>query len=364
MNRADITRWMETYTPIESDFREYYRTHNHPVTDKTLFHIIQKHHGLDYTVNSAFRNLDAADTLSIPQKANTHPQFPDMIWLQKTQDISIRKHPRYFPPMKHTHTFIEIAYVFRGSCTQTFYFNDSGLTEEVTLPESSLCIIPPGLEHAISVFDDSIVINILIRTSTMKRTLTELVAGNHALFDFFIYTLYENSTQNFLLFDTKKSEAIQDFLLGMMLELCEERPYSQKTTHLMLGLLFTYLQRDHSETIRFSKYASSGIGYIPQILSYIHENYQTTSVEDIAEHFYISRAYLSRVFKAFTNCTISQTLRQVRMQNASEYLRNTQLSVQNIADAVGYGDVTFFIRAFKKTYGTTPLQYRKQHQIC
>lgn len=362
MNRADIIRWMESYTPIESDFREYYQLHNQPVTERIFFKILQKHHGLDYTINSAFRNLDAANTPSILENSRMQPQFPDIVWMQKTQDISIRKHPRYFPPLKHTHTFIEIAYVFRGSCKQTFYFNDSDLTEEISLTEGSLCIIPPGLEHAVSVFDDSIVINILIRTSTMKRTLTELVAGNHALFDFFIYTLYENSTQNFLLFDTQNSEAIQDFLLGMMLELCEEKAYSQKTTHLMLGLVFTYLQRDYSESIRFSKYASSGIGYIPQVLSYIHENYQTTSVEDIAEHFYISRSYLSRVFKAHTNSTISQTLQQVRLQNACDYLKHTQLSVQNITDAVGYGDVTFFIRAFKKAYGTTPLQYRKQHQ--
>lgn len=363
MNRANIIRWMEDYTPIESDFREYYRTHNYPVTEKTFFQIIQKHHGLDNTVNSAFHNLDAADTPPIPENPNMNTKFSDMVWLQKAQDISIRKHPRYFPPLKHTHTFIEIAYVFRGNCRQTFYFSDSHLTEEITLTEGSLCIIPPGLEHAISVFDDSIVINILIRTSTMKRTLTELIAGNHALFDFFIYTLYENSTQNFLLFDTHNSEAIQSFLLGMMLELCEEKPYSQRTTHLMLGLVFTYLQRDCSDSLRFSKYASSGIGYIPQILSYIHENYRTTSVEDIAEHFYISRSYLSRVFKAHTNSTIIQTLQQVRLQNACDYLENTQMSVQNISDAVGYGDVTFFIRAFKKTYGTTPLQYRKQHQI-
>lgn len=197
----------------------------------------------------------------------------------------------------------------------------------------------------------------------MKHALTNLVVGNHALFDFFSYTLYENTAPNYILFDTAGNDVIKDLILDMMLELCENKNYSQKVTHLMLGLLFTYLQRDHTDTMRFSKGASSGIHYIPQILSYIHENYRTTSVEDISSHFYISRSYLSRIFKAYTNTTVIQALQQIRIQHACDYLQHSQLSVQNISDAVGYNDATFFIRTFKKVMGVTLLQYRKQNQI-
>lgn len=358
MNRSDILKWMTAYSPVEQEFKEYYQLNHHPVSETHFFQILQKHHGLESGVDQVFKNVDA---IVIPSGDNSgdSSEFSDMTWMQKKQDISIRKHPRFLPPLKHSHTFIEISYVFSGSCRQVFYF-DSGLTEEITLTSSMLCIIPPKLEHMIAVYDDSIIINILIKKDVMKQTLTNLVAGNHVLFDFFIYTLYENSVQNFMLFDTKQDEAIEDLLLGMMVELCEDKPYTQNITHLMLGLIFAHLQRDYSDQIQFSRYATSGIDYIPQILSYMKEHYQTTSVEDIAKHFYISHSYLSRIFKQYTNSTVVQALQKIRLQAACDYLINTSLSVQKVAELAGYTDVTFFIRIFKKAFGITPLQYRKE----
>ena len=363
MNRSDIIRWLEDYTPIEAGLQKYYLAHHRAAPESTLFTLIQEYHGLANNINNLFQNIDpTVNQALVSSDGLGHSRFPEQLWMKQNHDISIRKHPRYFPLLKHMHNFIEIAYVYRGSCTQTFYF-DREHTEETTLSTGMLCIIPPELEHIIAVFDDSIVINILIRTSAMKHALPDLVIGNHSLYDFFIYTLYENAAQNYLLFDASSDETISDIIVDMMLELCEDKPYNQKIAHLMLGLFFTYLQRDHSDTIRFSKYAPTGIDYIPQIFSYMQKNYLTTSAEDIAKHFFLSQSYLSRLFKANTNTTIIKALQQIRMKHACDYLENTQLSVQNICEAVGYGDVTFFIRVFKKTFHVTPLQYRKQHQI-
>lgn len=88
---------------------------------------------------------------------------------------------------------------------------------------------------------------------------------------------------------------------------------------------------------------------------------QTTSIEDVAQHFHISHSYLGRIFKQHTRTTPVQMLQEIRLSHACEFLENTQLSVQEIAYKTGYSDVTFFIRIFHKKYGVTPLQYRKQH---
>jgi len=357
MERAELIDWLSTYTSLELELRKHYETYHVPVSPHELHEILQKCGDADKEVGyEQFRNLDAAIK---SQAGYSREQFSDALWMSAAQDISVRKHPRYFPEIKHSHMFIELAFILRGSCKQTFYLDTS---ESVTMQEGMLCIIMPGIEHTVSVFDDSIVINVLIRASTMKHTLTELVADDHALFDFFRHMLYGNNTQNFMIVDTKKSEAIRDLLLGMMIELCEEKLYSQKTTMLMLGLLFTYIQRDYSDSIRFSNHVFEGIGYIPQVLSYIHSNYREATAENIAEHFHLSRPYLSRIFKAYTNTTIVQALQQVRLERAGELLVKTQMSVQAISEAVGYNDATFFIRVFKRTYHTTPLQYRKQRQ--
>lgn len=360
MNRAELIEWLRTYTPFELEFRKLYEIYNTDIPDTEFRRIVDKYGNENNRAGEeSFRNIDAAVPVDGKQMTD---RFSDVLWLGAADNVSVRKHPRFFPENRHSHSFVELAYVVEGQCTQTFFFSGSDKTEKVTMRKGSLCIITPGIEHSIGVFDDSIVINILVRTSTLKRALSDLVAGDHALFEFFNYTLYEEHAQNFMVFDTSGSESISDLIQAIMIELCEEKAYCQKTVFLMLGLLLTYLQRDCSDKIRFSENASSGIGYIPQVLSYIHYNYQEASVESIAEHFHLSRPYLSRLFKEYTGKTIVQVLQQIRLERACELLTETQLPVQNIAENVGYTDVTFFIRMFKKANGATPLQYRKRHQ--
>lgn len=341
--------------------RRYYQINHGPVSEREFYNLFQVADEADgITGHQAFHNLDAA---VLPPSDHIQPLFSDTLWMNTAQDISVRKHPRYMPEIRHSHMFVEMAYVFRGSCTQTFYVRGQDSGEKVDMKEVVLCIITPGVEHTISVFDDSVVINILIRTDTLKRTLTELVVGDHDLFRFFQNTLYGEESSNFMVFDTNQDESIRDIVINIMLELCEEKRYSQKASLLMLGLLFTYLQRDHSSSIRFSEYAPAGIGYIPQVISYMNNNYRTATVESIAEHFHLSRPYLSRIFKAHTNTTVIQALQRIRLEQAGEMLIRTQTPVQDIAEAVGYGDTTFFIRVFKKAYQETPLQYRKNHFV-
>ncbi|MCB5387276.1 AraC family transcriptional regulator [Blautia glucerasea] len=361
MKREDIETWLYFDMPIENELRQYYKKNGSMMSENQFFRIAQKLHGVDLNVSDAFRNIDPS---YIPENVSFAPSsrkngFSDQLWLTKCS-VSIRKHPCYFPELIHEHRFIEIAYVFKGSCRQKIYFENQK-PEQIDLKEGELCILPPGLKHSISVTDESIVVNILIRSEIMQKKLTSLVAGNHILFDFFIYTLYENTLPNYIFFNTEKSDTIRNLIIDMMLELCENRMYSQKVIHLMLGLFFTYLQRDYSHTMRFSGQSGKGICYVPQIIAYMHENYQNTSVEDVVQHFHISKSYLSRIFKQHTKTTPVQMLQEIRLSHGCEFLENTQLSVQEIAYKTGYNDVTFFIRIFHKKYGVTPLQYRKQH---
>lgn len=323
--------------------------------------LLKKYGSLPRSLNEEFQILTEARPVTVPSDYPQDHKFSDSQWFLEDEAISVRKHPRYSPSLYHTHSFIEITYMLKGTCRQSFLYPDNR-TELLTLQEGSICILPPKLEHKVMIFDDSIMINILIRTSIMKNTLADLVAGNHALFSFFLYTLYENTKPNYLLFSTKGDDSIRDLILDMIAESCTEKQYSQKALLLMLGLFFTYLQRDHSEGVQFSRITSAGITCIPQILNYIQQNYRRTSVEDIARHFSVSTSYLGRIFRENTRNTVIETIQQVRIQKACDLLVSSRLPVQNIAEAVGYSDVTYFIRMFKKHRQTTPLQYRRMSQ--
>lgn len=82
----------------------------------------------------------------------------------------------------------------------------------------------------------------------------------------------------------------------------------------------------------------------------------------IAEHLNMSERTLKRHLQA-QGTTFLQILADVRFTEAKKMLQHKQYSIQDIASIVGYEEATNFIRAFKKTFGETPSQYRK-HSVA
>ena len=72
----------------------------------------------------------------------------------------------------------------------------------------------------------------------------------------------------------------------------------------------------------------------------------------------LSASYISRFFKFQTGYTISNYLDNLRLDKAKKLLKETELSLKEILDSIGYVDPTNFIRKFKKSEGLTPMQYR------
>lgn len=73
-------------------------------------------------------------------------------------------------------------------------------------------------------------------------------------------------------------------------------------------------------------------------------------------------AYLSAFIKEQLGETFLNYVLNLRMELATELLRTTDLSQQDIAVRIGYANSGVFLRVFKKKYGITPGTYRKQNQ--
>lgn len=83
------------------------------------------------------------------------------------------------------------------------------------------------------------------------------------------------------------------------------------------------------------------------------------SLNDIAAHFYISRPYLTRIFKSITGFTVTEYLIVCRIRRAKMLLKETNLSITDISAQTGFGNITYFEKVFKKMNDCTPFQYRK-----
>ena len=99
---------------------------------------------------------------------------------------------------------------------------------------------------------------------------------------------------------------------------------------------------------------------IVEIISYIKKEYVNVTLDTLSEAFHLSKPYLSKYIKEKAGMTFQEAVRKERMKRARTLLRETDQTVETVAAEVGYENVEHFNRLFKKHYGLTPMQYRKQ----
>ena len=101
------------------------------------------------------------------------------------------------------------------------------------------------------------------------------------------------------------------------------------------------------------------------ILGYIKDNCCNSelSLTLAAEAFSITPSYLSRFLKESAGVNFVDYLRGRRIEKSMEYLQNTRLSINEIAEKVGYTSGIVYIRNFKKIHGITPSQMRSENVL-
>ena len=97
---------------------------------------------------------------------------------------------------------------------------------------------------------------------------------------------------------------------------------------------------------------------LTEIINYINTNYLTVTLDELADQFHLSKPYLSKYIKDKSGKTFGELVKAVRMKKARTLLKGGDMTVESIAEKVGYQNVEHFNRLFKKKYGMTPVQFR------
>ena len=135
-----------------------------------------------------------------------------------------------------------------------------------------------------------------------------------------------------------------------------------------------YLQPDISEIIRIVNDVSKPIltsfssgpdtmrKEVSCAIAYIANHYsEELSAEILASAVYLTPDYLSRLFKKSTGKSISQYIRQYRMEKAKDALLHTQKKVIEIGIQSGYPNYSYFCQSFREYFGSSPEKYRQEH---
>ena len=100
--------------------------------------------------------------------------------------------------------------------------------------------------------------------------------------------------------------------------------------------------------------------YVMEAMSYIgdHFNDPNITVGTIAQSLGISEGHLSHLFKKETDYTLLNYLTRYRIHKSMELLRDCRRKIYEVAEQVGYKDITYFSATFKKVVGMSPSEYQ------
>ena len=99
---------------------------------------------------------------------------------------------------------------------------------------------------------------------------------------------------------------------------------------------------------------------IVDIMNYLKNHYKDVTLDELAENFNLSKPYLSKYIKENAGITFQEAVKKARMKKARALLKESNQTVESIAASVGYENVEHFNRLFKKSYGMTPVQFRRE----
>ena len=140
----------------------------------------------------------------------------------------------------------------------------------------------------------------------------------------------------------------------------QKKGYDMAIKGLVYGLM-TYISRNYAQRNKFRSIENEMIKKrINEVLEYISCHYAdnlTTAV--LSKKWYLSEYYFCRFFKNATGQSPVNYINRTRIEKAAVLLRETNENITNIAIKVGYDDINYFSRTFKKFMNVSPSEYRK-----
>lgn len=265
--------------------------------------------------------------------------------LRQDFQLSHNRDP-YFRTMEfHAHDFLELYYFLDGSVT--YYIED----QVYDLCPGDLLIIPAGKMHR------------------------PVIANEHAAYERMVLWITPQYLQSI---DSPTGDLQKNLQKVGEHGYCV--PFRGDETVFVTALLkkLLYMQKNDTdpkfcagavELYLWTIFRSYGVidtthrnetQVIPQVIRYITEHFsEPLTLEDIAAEFFVSKSYLNRHFKAYTNSTVYAYIMALRLTHARRMLREGIPAVEAGREC-GFSDYSTFYKAFKTQTGLSPQQFKSR----
>lgn len=252
----------------------------------------------------------------------------------------------------HYHPLYEIYYVINGNLK--IFVNN----KELTLEAGSILFLAPNVNHHVIYEPNNsrnyfVLIFDILSNNSSKSSALEYRAIKQEL-DFICKTQYIVLHN---IFD------LNEILDKIWMETQEQKiGWYTASNFLYHHFFIASIRHIHEKSFKQDK--PPGILNLGLIASkYIHMNYQNKiTIESVAEYLNITPRHVNRVFEALFGTTFSKTLKILRIEYAKNYLCNTNYSLEDIAELVGFASAQTLSENFCKVEGISITKYRSEHQ--
>ena len=265
------------------------------------------------------------------------------------KNIMIRPHTRFIHFPEHTHDYVEFVYMCEGSTSHII----NGTP--ITLKKGELLMLSQHTKQEIHpAGKNDIAVNFIVRPDFFHGVLSFLGNEETPLRRFILSCITGERGAGYLYFKVADVLPVQNLVENLLWLLITNPPNKRGIYQLTMGLLFVELL-ECTDTLEFSYEAES---VIMKVLRYIEDHYRAGSLSEIAGTLHYNHTTLSRLIRKKTGRSFTELLQEKRLSQAAWFLLNTDERVDDIAELVGYANMTHFHKLFTECYGKSPKHYR------
>ena len=360
-----------TYRQIENILEESYQNHR-PMDVVSLYSVLRKSassHPLPFfSTDSAWgscSDTEFRDRMDMIPYVLQKPAFSvgknDVKLISEQAAFSVQanyynlmmhRQYNYLLEQEHTHDYIEMYYVFFGSCKMYI------AGREVTLSEGDYIILAPHCPHRLESYRrENFILDLSVRGTSFENLFRQQLSFDTVLSSFYRKIIYDKADLNYILFHTRGDKEIRTALKNIAMETNLHDIYNEILYTSWANIIFSLLLRKYSEDVETDPPLETDD--FSRILKYISDHYVTVKLDELSRRFNYSKPHICNLIKNNTGRTLTALVNAQKLMRAEMLLKMTDYSVKEITEMIGFTSADYFTRLFYRAHSMTPGKFRR-----
>lgn len=329
MNREELDRYLRKITPREKEILK----------------------------GISLEELHRQDTCRFAKSGQGTYLFEGSLFMAPGEKIVVSRQDRYVEVLPHQHDYIELCYLWSGSCSQTIE------GKKVVTSEGDVCIFDTQAVHSIEAGgENDILVNILMSREFFDAAFLSRMPRQGIVSEFLAESVTRSrKKKHYLYFKTHGNNRVGEIMEQIISEYYTGDIGMEEVMESYVIILFTELLRTWRDETKKQASVAKEV-QILELLSYIEKNYETCTLPEMGKAFGMHGNYLTALLKEKTGRSFVEHVQEQRLKKARMLLETTELPLSELIPLCGYNNMNFFYRKFREAEGCTPAQYRKEHR--